>query len=270
MESSRKQTMAQAEAQRVVEKELDQAGIIQGTFLPESPVGLAGWQFAVSLLPARQTTGDFYDFIPMPDGRLGIVIADVADKGMGAALYMTTTRTLLRTYAPQFVDAPEKAVAAANQRLVADTRRGLFVTLFYGVLDHASGKFIYCNAGHNPPYLVTPIHAGDDRFLTPLTNTGVAVGIFADASYERGEISLPPGAVLALYTDGITEAISTTEEGFGVQRLEDTLLGISQPQPDPSQFAEKIRTGILDAVNRFRGAAPQSDDITLMVIVREP
>lgn len=270
MDSSRQQTMAQAQAQRAVKQELDQAGIIQGTFLPDIPSDLAGWQFAVSLHPARQTTGDFYDYIPLPDGKLGIVMADVVDKGMGAALYMTSTRTLLRTFAPQFAEAPEKAVAAANNRLMADTRRGLFVTLFYGVLDPANGKFAYCNAGHNPPYLVISTGSGNDLTLIPLTNTGVAVGIFADASYERGEVSLPPGAALALYTDGVTEAISATNENFGERRLEAALLGSIQGQPNEQQpNADKIRVDILDAVAKFRGAAAQSDDITLMVIVRE-
>jgi sigma-B regulation protein RsbU (phosphoserine phosphatase) len=146
----------------------------------------------------------------------------------------------------------------------------LFVTLFYGVLDPANGKFTYCNAGHNPPYLVTSTGSGNDRMLTPLTNTGMAVGIFADVNYKRGEVSLPPGAVLALYTDGITEAITVKNESFGEQRLQAALLGSIQELPDGKQpNADKICIDILEAVTQFRGAAAQSDDITLMVIVRD-
>jgi serine phosphatase RsbU (regulator of sigma subunit) len=214
---------------------------------------------AVMLRSARQTTGDYYDFIAFPDGRLGIAIADVADKGMGAALFMASSRTLLRTFAMENADAPEKVLQATNQRITQDTHGGLFVTLFYGILNPDTGRLVYCNAGHNPPYLL------DEQGEThSLAKTGIPLGIFEDTTWQTRSLSLQPGSVLVLYTDGVTEAAGPGESLYGEARLLSTI-----QQASPQQTAAQTLQSILSSVDSFRGKIPQSDDITLVVVHRE-
>lgn len=145
---------AQSQAHERVVQELALAGRIQASFLPEAVPEMKGWQIAAALLPARETSGDFYDFLPLPDGRLGFLVADVTDKGMGAALYMALSRTLIRTYAEEFGDRLDHVFQAVSQRILSDSRADLFVSVFYGILDPRTGQLTYCNAGHHPPYLL--------------------------------------------------------------------------------------------------------------------
>ena len=142
-----------AQAQQKVTQELAQAGRLQGSFLPIQPPNLPGWEIAVCLRPARSTSGDYYDFIELPNGSMGLVIADVADKGIGAALFMASTRTLLRAYTAEYDSQPDRALAAANHRITTDTHGGLFITLVYAILNPVTGELLYSNAGHNPPLL---------------------------------------------------------------------------------------------------------------------
>jgi serine phosphatase RsbU (regulator of sigma subunit) len=261
VKASRLQTFAQAEAQRQVARELAQAGRLQSSFLPEEPPVIPGWQVAAVLRPVRQTTGDYYDFIPLSDGRMGIVIADVADKGIGAALFMASSRSLLRAYVAENADAPEKVLLQANQRITQDTHGGLFITLFYGVLNPQTGELVYCNAGHNPPYLLDP--SGETHRLP---KTGVPLGIFPDASWQNRRAVMNPGARLALYTDGVTEAVGPDEQLFGEERLIEALKQSTPAltQPDAAQIMQSV----LQKVDEFRGQVQQADDLTLVVVTR--
>ncbi len=211
------ETESQVMAAKKVSQEMVRAGRIQSSFLPEVIPQPAGWELAVTLEPALQTSGDFYDFIPLPDERLGIVVADVTDKGAGAALFMASCRTLLiRTYAELYPSQPEQVLAAVNRRLLLDTHSGLYITVFYGVLDPAVGRLIYCNAGHNPPYL---FRAPDGETVQSLPATGMAIGIMPEARWTQREIQLDPQDVLLLFTDGVTEAQDEHQALFGEGRL---------------------------------------------------
>jgi serine phosphatase RsbU (regulator of sigma subunit) len=259
---SRAQTHAQAQAQRLVAREMAEAGRMQGSFLPEEPPSIPGWQLAAKLVPARQTTGDYYDFIPLPDGRIGVVIADVADKGMAAALFMASSRTLLRAYATEYFDAPQEVLYHVNRRITQDTHGGLFVTSFYGILDPATGSLLYSNAGHNPPYLLMP--TGEPLSLG---KTGIPLGIFPDASWETRLVHIQPKTTLVLYTDGVTEAAGPKDQIYGEERLLNAINQQYQAQKPPD--STHMMSAIFSSVERFRGKTPPSDDLTLVVITRE-
>jgi serine phosphatase RsbU (regulator of sigma subunit) len=184
----------------------------------------------------------------------------VADKGIGAALFMTSTRTLLRAYAEEYPDKPNQALEASNRRITHDTHGGLFVTLFYGVLDPAQGKLLYCNAGHNPPIL---LHA-DGRYQE-LKGTGFPVAVFEQATWTTEWVLMEPGSRLVLYTDGVTEAENPQGEMFGLERVAHAARSITGEK----DRAQQVQDAILEALHTFCAGAPQGDDITLVVIVRE-
>ena len=255
----RAEEYALALAHQKAVQELTVAAEIQASFLPASLPSIAGWQLAAALRPARQTSGDFYDLMELPDGRLGLLIADVTDKGTGAALFMALSRTLIRTYAFEYPEQPEKALHVANKRILLDSRSSMFVTVFYGILDPASGTLCYCNAGHNPPYLLSA-HA-EPR---PLRNTGIPLGIVHDTSWTAETVRLEPDDILVLYTDGITEAQNASGELFDVERLLDAA------RSSREHTALAVQDAILAAVDRFVGDAAQFDDLTVMTLVRAP
>lgn len=242
-------------------QEIAFAGKIQSSFLPNEMPRLQGWELAVTLLPARETSGDYFDFIPLPDGKIGILVADVADKGLGAALYMALSRTLIRTYAIEYLDSPPEVIFfSANERILQDARANLFVTAFYGILDQETGLLTYCNAGHNPPYLFSPENGGG---ITPLKPTGMPIGIEENALWEQASVQIQPGDVLVLYTDGIPDAMNEAEEHFKEDRLVDiTLSNLNLP-------VQELQTMILKSVQEFVGETPQFDDITLLVLRRD-
>ncbi len=242
-----------------VSQELAIAKKVQATFLPPKVPEIAGWQLAVTLEPAREMSGDFYDFIELPNGRIGLVIADVADKGMGSALYMALSRTLIRTFAPDFDTEPEQALCAANRRVLMDSTSDLFVTVFYAILDPASGLLTYCNAGHNPPYL----YSGNGGGMRQLTRTAIPVGILEETVWEKGTIQMEPGDLLLMYTDGVTEAEDEEEAFFGEARLQ------AVTEANLERSVDIIESKVVTAVLDFVGDAPQFDDITLMLLARE-
>lgn len=240
-------------------KDLKKARHVQESLLPEKPPEIPGWGLEVVLEPAHETSGDFYDYLALPNGRLGMAIADVTDKGTSAALYMALSRSLWRTYALNHPTEPEVAMAKTNQRILADTHGGLFITLFYGILDPADGKFTYCSAGHHPAFLIRT----KDGSVEQLERTGIPLGVFNGASWEQMSVTMEPGDALVLYTDGITDAQNRAEEFFGLDRLRQVLKNLHGKQ------AREVHQSVLAEVHTWMGNAPQYDDITLMVMVRE-
>jgi serine phosphatase RsbU (regulator of sigma subunit)/class 3 adenylate cyclase len=260
------ETESQVIAAKKVSQEMVRAGRIQSSFLPEAVPQPAGWELAVTLEPVLQTSGDFYDFIPMPDERLGIVVADVTDKGPGAALFMASCRTLIRTYAEVYPSQPEQVLAAVNRRLLLDTHSGLYITVFYGVLDPALGRLVYCNAGHNPPYL---FRAPDGETVQSLPATGMAIGIMPEARWTQREVQLEPQDVLILFTDGVTEAQDERQALYGEGRLLEAGRSSLAVSSEQKRRAEVVLASVLGDIRRFVGSAPRSDDLTLMVIQRD-
>ncbi len=258
-------------ANKKMERELALAGEVQTSFLPRELPDIPDWQLAVTLKPSRETSGDFYDFSLLPNGRLGILVADVVDKGVGAALFMALSWILLRTYAVEYPVQPELVLRAVNDRILKDTDAKQFVTVFYGILDPATGTLLYSNAGHCPPYLISTQNDGD---VQELIGTGIPLGIYEDRTWEQRVVQFAPGDVLVLYTDGITEAQNEQEACFGAERLLESVranLGPRGSQGPPARqgaLAQDIQAAIMTDVHRFVGDAPQLDDIALAVIIR--
>jgi serine phosphatase RsbU (regulator of sigma subunit) len=242
-------------------RELVMAGRIQIDILPEEEPVIPGWEISAKLEPARETSGDFYDFLPLTDRKWGFVVADVTDKGMGAAIFMALSSTLMRTYANRFPTLPAMALTAVSQRILSDTRGGMFVTSIFGVLEPHTGRFIYANAGHPPGFLVS-IQKGKES-IDHLRPTGMALGVLEQTRWKQKIVKINPGDFLILYSDGITEA----QNPHGVFYEEDRMLDAALSKPAGS--ALDIRNAILDDVHRFAGNAHYRDDITLVVIKRK-
>ncbi|RXE56062.1 serine/threonine protein phosphatase [Methanoculleus taiwanensis] len=243
-----------AENERMV-KELEIAEEIQQSILPESAPALPGIELAGCSMPALEVGGDFYDYIPFGDARLGLAIADVSGKGVPAALFMALSRTLIRASALRNPD-PAGAILEVNRFITLDSKTSMFVTLFYAVLDARERSFTYVNAGHNPPLLFRP-GAGEALHLS---GRGIALGILDEIELEVVRIELEPGDLLLLYTDGVTEAANEKDEEYGIERLEAFVSAL------PALPAEGIIDAIVKDVAGFAGTAPQFDDITLMVL----
>src|SRR5919201_449049 len=197
---------------RRFDQELAVARLIQQNFLPRQLPTPAGWTIAADYRPAREVGGDFYDFIDLPGGRVGLVIGDVTDKGVPAALVMAATRSVLRASAQRLVD-PGAVLRRVNEHLVPYIPQNMFVTCLYGVLELDTGRLVFANAGHNLPMVA----AGGA--VTELMARGMPLGLMPDMIYEETEAVLEPGAHLLLYSDGVTEAHDADREMFGGPRL---------------------------------------------------
>ncbi|HZD43725.1 MAG TPA: PP2C family protein-serine/threonine phosphatase, partial [Methanomicrobiales archaeon] len=241
--------------------ELSIAAEIQRSFLPDTIPQIEHFDIAAKSIMAKEVGGDFFDVIPfevvhLGKDRLGIFIADVSGKGIPAALFMALSRIVVRVNAIWRQKQPAEAIRDANAIITADSKSGMFVTLFYGILDARDHSLSYVNAGHNPPIICR----GADGSFTELPATGMAVGVVEAAVYTSGSVLLEPGDLLVLYTDGITEAENATQEMFGEERLRETI------ERSRGLSAAGIVEAILTSVHTFSGSTPQSDDITLIVV----
>jgi phosphoserine phosphatase RsbU/P len=255
----RRLQMRLEEANRKFTRELALASKVQCSFLPVELPQLTGWQMAARLKPAREMSGDFYDLFGLPNGRIALVMADVVDKGVAAALFMALSWSLIRTYAAEFPDEPARVVTAVDQRLRQDAHADQFVTLFYGILDAASGHLCYSNAGQNPPLIVSGCGRTDWQ---KLVNTGPPLGILDDGRWTQREVTICPGGILILYTDGITEAQNRQGDFYDPERL------LLSAQRQSGLSAEEMAETILSDVSRFTGSQLQLDDVALLIATR--
>ena len=236
-----------------IQKELEVARRIQEAALPRSFPDDSHIDLYAFMIPAREVGGDFYDFFDLDDRHLGFVVGDVSGKGVSAAMFMTVSRTLLRSIAQHESD-PAACVTHMNSMLFPETVAEMFITVFYGVLDRESGVVTYCNAGHNTPYLV---RSGGTVEQVQRTG-GIGVCLMKQFEYQSGTLTLHDGDSLIAYTDGVTEAMDASNHQFGDERL------ISLLSECGDLNANKIIRRIVRDVSDFSNDAPQSDDMTAL------
>lgn len=236
-------------------KELEIARGIQQRLLPQTAPKIEGMDLAAHNEPAREVGGDFYDFIPVMEDNLGLVIADVSGKGMPAAMFMGLSRTIIRASATGD-PAATNAIKQANELICRDSTSGMFVTLFYAVLNTRWKRLRYVNAGHNPPMV---FRKGSDEPIF-LRAKGIALGVAHEIDLQELSIDLASGDTLVMYTDGITEAINEQEEAFGLERLIQVILSCR------GWSSQAIIDQVQQEVISFAGSQPQFDDITLMIL----
>ena len=238
-----------------MEQEMRVARLIQQTLLPKEPPTLPGWKLAVHYQPARAVGGDFYDFFVMDDGRVVLLVGDVTDKGVPAALLMATTRSILRGTARQMMP-PGEALSHSNDILHPETPPGMFVTCLYAILDPATGQLQYANAGHPPPY------AHNDGVVSELYARGMPLGLMPGMEYEEKEAMIQAGGCLLLYSDGLIEAHNGQDEMFGIPRL-------CAWMQNQSHNGEPMLNSLLDELHSFAGENwEQEDDVTLLTLQR--
>ncbi len=235
-------------------QELHVARSIQRTLLPKDLPIFPGWKLAEYYKPAREVGGDFYDFLSFEEGRLGIIIGDVTDKGIPAALVMASTRSMLRSVA-QGEGSPGAVLKRVNNLLYQDIPPRMFVTCLYAILDTASGRLIYANAGHDLPYLSHNGHASE------LLATGMPLGLMPDMSYEEKEATLVPGDSILFYSDGLVEAHDPKRAMFGFPRL----MTLLEEHPDNTPVIDYL----LSKLDEFTGPGwEQEDDVTMVSLQR--
>ncbi len=251
-----RQQQIEARERERIDQELRVARLIQQTLLPKELPQISGWQLAAYYQPARAVGGDFYDFLPFADGRLGIVIGDVTDKGVPAALVMATTRSILRTAAQEGEASPGTVLARANDLLFPDIPPKMFVTCLYGILNPHTGALVYANAGHDLP------HQRQEGGAVELRATGMPLGLMPGMSYEERETLLAPGDSVLFYSDGLVEAHNPEYDMFGFPRL----MTLMSDWNDTTPLIERM----LNELSLFTGEAwEQEDDVTLVSLQRE-
>jgi len=249
-----KEQAAEAAERERYEQELKVAQLIQQQFLPRELPKLPEWQIAAYYGPARVVGGDFYDFIDLGEGRIGVVVGDVTDKGVPAALVMARTHSIMRAEAPRLIE-PGLVLARANELLAPEMPARMFVTCLYGVLEPESGRFVFANAGHNLPYVRT------DDGVIELRATGLPLGLMPGIAYEETEGFIGQGDAMLLYSDGMVEQHGPGREMFGFPRLRTAMEG----DDAGSQLLDRL----LEELGAFTGAGfEQEDDITLVTLRR--
>jgi serine phosphatase RsbU (regulator of sigma subunit) len=253
-ETSERLRRAEEDREREAQ-ELSAARVIQQQLLPKELPSLPGWRLASYYQPARAVGGDFYDFLELPHGQVALVAGDVTDKGIPAALVMTTTHSIFRGDAPGLV-SPGAVLEQANNRLYPDIPAHMFVTCLYAVLDPYSGRLRYANAGHNLPYVATA------DGVTELRARGMPLGAMPDMTYEENETYLAPGESILLHSDGLVEAHNPAGEMFGFPRLQEIV--------ESSSGSEHLIDECLTELKEFVGSDwEQEDDITLVTLQRD-
>jgi PAS domain S-box-containing protein len=241
-----------------VQEELRLARDIQQHLLPETPPDIPGYDIAALNIPAKEVGGDYYDFMKISDDKLFFCLGDVSGKGIPAALLVANLQASL--HSQSFIThSPGECVRNSNKLIHQNTDFNKFITLFYGLLDTAGGQIIYCNGGHDQPVFMAP-----GREIKELKTGGIPLGFMADYEYAEEAVSFDDGNLLVLYSDGITEAMNEQEEEFGLERL-NTVIKHNQ-----KKGASDMINDILDAVMKFTGETPQMDDMTLMIIKKDP
>jgi serine phosphatase RsbU (regulator of sigma subunit) len=249
-----RQQQREAQERERIEQELRVARLIQQTLLPKAVPEISGWEVAAFYRPAREVGGDFYDFLELDDGSLGLVVGDVTDKGVPAALVMATTRTMLRA-AAQRLDSPGEVLERVNDVLQPDIPPNMFVTCLYAILDPRSGRLRYANAGHDLPYL------RHGNSATELRARGMPLGLMPGMGYEEKEAVLEAGDSVLFYSDGLVEAHDPRREMFGFPRLQ----GLVGSHPGGAGMIDFL----LKELARFTGDGwEQEDDITLVTLQR--
>lgn len=266
LEKKRLRDREQARAKRM-QKELEVGARIQRDFLPESLPTVPGYQFAARFEPAREVGGDFYDAFRLPDGAVALVLGDVCDKGVGAALFMALFRSLIRavsasqigSHTVEMLESRVLHAVTVTNDYIANThgRANMFATLFVGALDPATGTIAYVNGGHEPPRVVRA-HGTVRTMLPP---TGPAVGMLPEIPFTAGTIVLEPGETLLVLTDGITESRAPNGALFGDDAT-DALLTL------PANDADALLDRVLDAVHAHAAGEPAADDVTLLAVRR--
>ncbi len=242
---------------RRLDDQLRLAQDVQAGLLPARAPRLPGYAMAGRCIPTFEIGGDCFDYVPLPDGRLGMMVADVSGKGIPAALIMASFRTLVRAHARS--DPHPAALAEATNRRLPDYISGAsFVTAFYGVLDPADGSFTYVNCGHNPPLLVR-----HDGRTEELVCGGLPLGAFEDAGYDQATVRLDPGDVIAIYTDGVVENDDDERGDFGAARLAELL--VKHRRRSPQDIVEVV----VAETRQYHGISIYPDDFTLLVLKRD-
>ena len=247
-----REQQAEAKERERIQQELQVAALIQQTLLPKELPSINGWHVDAFYRPARAVGGDFYDFVELDGDRLGVVIGDVTDKGVPAALVMATSRSMLRAAALRH-DSPAKVLAEVNEGLVPEIPQAMFVTCLYAIIDTRGGEVVFANAGHNLPYVRTA-----DGVLE-LRATGMPLGLMPDMTYEERTHRLVDGDVMVLTSDGITEAHNPEGEMYGFSRLMGRVARKTKEQ-------DMCNALVADLEKWTGDEAEQEDDITLVVV----
>ena len=245
---------AEVRARERISQELRVAQLIQQQFLPKTLPNLPGWQIAAFYRAAAEVGGDFYDFIDLPEGKVGLVVGDVTGHGVPAALVMATTRSVLRSEAARLV-SPSKLLERVNDFLHADIPQNMFVTCLYAVLDPSTGALTYANAGHDLPF----VRRGNE--VVELRATGMPLGALPGMHYEEKRATLAPGDVMVLHSDGLAEAHDPQHEMYGFPRMRKLIGELGT--------GHELIDGLLESLHAFTGPAwEQEDDITLVTLSR--